>query len=462
MGGSRSKWVRGRCLGRGSTAAVYLAASSSHSDREEYFAVKSAELSHSTPLRREQKILSSLCSPHVVSCFGSDVTDEPDGRVLYNLFIEYVPGGSLAEEIKQQGGLDERAVRFYTRGILDGLAYLHGRGIVHCDVKGHNILVGEDDGTIKIADFGCARWVDDVCDGRVVVSGTPLYMAPEVARGEEQGPAADIWALGCTVIEMATGCPPWRDVADPVAAIHRIGFSTDVPDLPCNISDDAKDFLGRCLSRDPRKRWSARELLHHPFVKCCEEFAAVSIPDSKRTSPKSTLDQGFWESWQDEDDAGEEEDELVGRRLGTQKPPLQSIQGRLLQLVGGPALLPPVALATSEESSWITVRDSGSFQAQQATSSTGSCQVEEIVGGNRGDVDLACCSTDLGSVSATAEEVSPPNSSLSSCSANDDINHSCGALLQDGRNLSVDVHNCSYFSEHVRLSNIYDYGICVL
>ncbi|MQL88626.1 hypothetical protein Taro_021203, partial [Colocasia esculenta] len=177
--------------------------------------------------------LSSVCSPHVVSCFGSSVTVEPDGRVLFNLYVEYVP-------------------------------------------------VGQDDGVVKLADLGCAAWMDDGCQGRGIISGTPLYMAPEVARGEVQGPAVDIWALGCTVIEMAIGYPPWRDVQDPVTTIHRIAFSEDVPEFPCNLSDDARDFRARCLSKDPRKRWSAEELLSHSFLKHSGD------------SPRSACPRALW------------------------------------------------------------------------------------------------------------------------------------------------------------------------
>ncbi|CAA6665341.1 unnamed protein product [Spirodela intermedia] len=157
--------------------------------------------------------------------------------------MEYVPGGDLSEEIKRSGPLDEPAVRGYTRGILSGPAYLHSAGIAHCDVKGENILLlgSGGDATVKIADLGCARWVDG---GDEAISGTPLYMPPEVARGEQQGAAADIWALGCTVVEMMTGKRAWPNVTDPVAAMHRIAFSGDVPEFPPNVSGEAVDFWG--------------------------------------------------------------------------------------------------------------------------------------------------------------------------------------------------------------------------
>ncbi|XP_028117203.1 mitogen-activated protein kinase kinase kinase 17-like [Camellia sinensis] len=99
----------------------------------------------------------------------------------------------------------------------------------------------------EIADLGCARLAKH--GGNTVFSGTSVFMAPEVVSGEEQGFPADSWALGCTVIEMATGSPPWPEVNDPVSALYRIGFSGDVPEFPRWFSKPAKDFLSKCLKR---------------------------------------------------------------------------------------------------------------------------------------------------------------------------------------------------------------------
>ena len=182
------------------------------------------------------------------------------------------------------------AVRADTRAVLLGLQYLHSNRIVHCDVKSENILITGDG--LKIGDLGCARLAGDFSGS---IRGTPAFMAPEVARGEEQGFAADVWALGCTVIEMATGKPPWTDVSDPISAVYRIGFSDDVPEIPPWMSEEAKDFLGKCLMRDPMKRWSVAELLLHPFV----NEASLSPMETYRSSsitPTSVLDQSFWSS----------------------------------------------------------------------------------------------------------------------------------------------------------------------
>ncbi|XP_062088311.1 mitogen-activated protein kinase kinase kinase 18-like [Humulus lupulus] len=265
-------WTRGRTIGRGSFATVSIA--TAHGSGE-LFAVKSAELSKSESLQREQKILSSLNSPKIIDYRGFNVSSE-NGELMYNLCLEYAHGGSLSDTICRRGGrLNQAEIIAYTREILIGLGYLHSAGVVHCDIKGRNILVTREG--LKIADLGCARFCDGVSGGDwVSVAGTPAYMAPEVARGEQQGFAADVWALGCTVIEMATGRAPWEDVLDPVSAFYRIGFTDDVPEIPSYVSTKAEDFLGKCLKRDPLERWSVDELLKHPFL---EEFEPESEPE---------------------------------------------------------------------------------------------------------------------------------------------------------------------------------------
>ncbi|PSS06122.1 Mitogen-activated protein kinase kinase [Actinidia chinensis var. chinensis] len=282
------EWSRGPTIGRGSSATVSLAASTSG----DHFAVKSAELSLSSSLQREQHILSQLNSPQIVQYLGFEITHEIN-KPTYNLFIEYLPSGTISDSIKKQGGsIDESLIRFYTHQIVLGLIYLHSNGLVHCDIKGQNLLICKDG--VKIADLGSAKWVKD----RVATSafsGTPAFMAPEVARGEEQGFPADVWALGCTIIEMATGSHPWPEENDPVSALYRIGFSGDVPATPDWFSGDARDFLAKCLKKDPRERWTVNQLLEHPFLRDLESNSPEGI-EFHRNSPTSVLDQAIWDS----------------------------------------------------------------------------------------------------------------------------------------------------------------------
>ncbi|KAL7000074.1 hypothetical protein U1Q18_001224 [Sarracenia purpurea var. burkii] len=92
---------------------------------------------------------------------------------------------------------------------------------------------------------------------------------------------------------MATGDSPWRGVADPVSVLYRIAFSSDLPEFPDFLSDQARDFLGKCLRRNPKERWTAKQLLEHPFLGL-SELHAKQITDSNSNSPTSILDQGVW------------------------------------------------------------------------------------------------------------------------------------------------------------------------
>lgn len=153
-----------------------------------------------------------------------------------------------------------------------------------------------------IGDFGCAQWI---ASGEKAIRGSPMYMAPEAARGQEQGMPADIWAFGCTVIEMITGRPPWPDAADSAGGIHKNCFSGVAPAIPAWFSDDAKDFLVNCFWMEPEGRWTAEQLLRHPFV---ESSCSVSNPANFTwVSPKSILDLCLWESMEKDEEREEEE-----------------------------------------------------------------------------------------------------------------------------------------------------------
>ncbi|GFP89156.1 mitogen-activated protein kinase kinase kinase npk1 [Phtheirospermum japonicum] len=157
-----------------------------------------------------------------------------------------------------------------TKSILTALVHIHKLGYVHCDVKPHNVLLSER-GHAKLVDFGSCVSIDagksyagKSCDFR----GTVVYAAPESIARQKFVPESDIWALGCSVLQMLTGKSPWvfdkkTEVKD---ALFRIGCS--IPEIPTNnkISKEAKDFLRKCLVKDPTARWKADMLIDHPFV----------------------------------------------------------------------------------------------------------------------------------------------------------------------------------------------------
>lgn len=359
------EWSRGPTIGRGSTAIVSLATVLRSGV---VFAVKSTELSSSMFLQREQSFLSKLNCPRIVKYLGSVVSNENDVPT-YNLCMEYVPGGTLSDAIQSHGGwLEESMIRSYTHQILQGLEYLHLNGLAHCDIKSQNVLIGEDGA--KIADLGCAKLVS-ASEGTAMsnISGTPVFMAPEAARGEDQGFAADIWALGCTIIEMASGRSPWPEANDPVSALYRIGYSEDVPEFPSWLSDKAKDFLRKCLRRNANERWKAKELLGHPFLKSLGSHLDQVNKKFTMTSPISVLDQELWDSLEVLESP--QEPTIEGSFFNS---PVERIK-----LLIGATFSSNVSNWISWDESWVTVRCNSTDDTQTFTGNNNAISADESI-----------------------------------------------------------------------------------
>ncbi|XP_034700949.1 mitogen-activated protein kinase kinase kinase 1-like [Vitis riparia] len=182
------------------------------------------------------------------------------------IFLELAPEGSLLN-LYRKHKLLEPQVSEYTRQILNGLSYLHGKHVIHRDVKCANILVFENH-IVKLADFGLSKH----CQSNDFNSskGSPFWTAPEVVnavyrKNDCYGLAADIWSLGCTVLEMLTQQHPYPQY-EWMQALFRIGHG-ELPFVPDSLSIDARDFILKCLQVNPSDRPTARQLLDHPFVK---------------------------------------------------------------------------------------------------------------------------------------------------------------------------------------------------
>uniref|UniRef100_J3LHH0 mitogen-activated protein kinase kinase kinase n=1 Tax=Oryza brachyantha TaxID=4533 RepID=J3LHH0_ORYBR len=253
-------WLKGEHLGSGSFGSVYEAIS----DDGFFFAVKEVSLidqginakQRIVQLEHEISLLSRLEHDNIVQYFG---TDKEDGK-LY-IFLELVTQGSLAA-LYQKYRLQDSQVSAYTRQILNGLNYLHQRNVLHRDIKCANILV-DSNGLVKLADFGLAKEMSILSQARSS-KGTVYWMAPEVAKAKPHGPPADIWSLGCTVLEMLTGKVPYPDM-EWTHALLTIGRGIP-PEIPTTLSEDARDFIMKCVRVNPNDRPSAAQLFDHPFV----------------------------------------------------------------------------------------------------------------------------------------------------------------------------------------------------
>eukprot|EP00899_Mesostigma_viride_P002866 jgi/Mesvir1/12580/Mv10329-RA.1 len=275
------RWQKGEMIGSGAFGRVYMGMNLASG---ELLAVKQVLLpregaqgyaqarAHARGLQAEVAVLRQLRHPNIVRYLGTEKTD-----TSLNIFLEFVPGGSIASLLSKFGSFTEQVVGMYTRQILEGLEYLHHHRIMHRDIKGANILVDKSGG-VKLADFGASKLVHELATISEVaksIQGTPYWMAPEVIKQTGHGRPADIWSVGCTVIEMATGKPPWSQFQSQLSALFHIASSSAPPDIPDFLSKDARDFVLQCLQRQPSLRPTASQLLEHPFMRRFAQFSRM-------------------------------------------------------------------------------------------------------------------------------------------------------------------------------------------
>ncbi|KAJ1730197.1 mitogen-activated protein kinase kinase kinase, partial [Coemansia sp. Benny D160-2] len=327
-GGIRFQWIKGKLIGKGSFGHVHVAL---NAGTGEVIAVKQIKLPPSlcaaasdkqqrgenggNPLATngngsrnqmalldeaigmmytEVELLQDLDHENIVQLLGFEAAR---GGVM-SMFLEYVPGGTVQSLVQQHGPLPESVVHSFLRQILAGLGYLHDRGILHRDIKGANILVDET-GTCKISDFGISRKADSArlannssscssegggSSGASSASpmqrndekrsrrilGTVPFMAPEVVRASEYSAGADIWSLGCVVLQMWSGRGPWDELQEP-QVFFKLGKGL-APPIPDDLTEAGIDFCKSCFSADPALRHTAVALAEMEFAQVPPDY----------------------------------------------------------------------------------------------------------------------------------------------------------------------------------------------
>eukprot|EP01065_Artemidia_motanka_P026837 TRINITY_DN32071_c0_g1_i1.p2 TRINITY_DN32071_c0_g1~~TRINITY_DN32071_c0_g1_i1.p2 ORF type:complete len:623 (+),score=251.44 TRINITY_DN32071_c0_g1_i1:55-1869(+) len=296
---------KSKLLGKGAFGKVWLGL---REDTGGFVAMKEMSLGEgdeasrgkASAIAREIKVMKPLRHKNIVRFLHAERTQFADEHGL-RIFMEYVPGGSLANIVEEyarpdteQRGLAEPTVKSYIRQMLEGLAYLHEQGIVHRDIKGENALVGAD-GVVKVADFGTAASIDRGCRE---TCGTPCFMAPEVVKAPEDGSGhdgkADVWSVGCTAVQLLTGNPPFSHL-DKYGAMFAVvkADPDDPPDASLKreeLTEECRDFVEQCFERDRSLRPSAEQLLKHPWLADAADLDDDEAP--RLTAPPPSITPG--------------------------------------------------------------------------------------------------------------------------------------------------------------------------
>lgn len=273
-------------LGTGACGTVHLAR---HRPSGTLLALKAIHIMSTQGERHqmlnELRALSSFDHPCLVPLLDAFYLD---GSVY--LALGYMDGGSLEELLSRHRpvaegarlaitGLPEPVVGHAVLQTLSALAYLHGRGVVHRDVKPANILL-DSQGNVRLADFGISKQLEATFGVARSFCGTAVYMAPERISGADYTQSSDVWSLGMVVVECAVGLHPFAAAQSYYDLVVGLSSGADPPSLPEGLfSAEARDFVAACLRVAPEKRATAEGLQRHPFACAVSGDGTARTPD---------------------------------------------------------------------------------------------------------------------------------------------------------------------------------------
>jgi len=214
--------------------------------------------------RMEARSAANLSHPNIVTVHDFGFADN-----LLFIVMEFIPGKDLKQLIRERGRFSvEKGIPLIVQACA-GLGYAHRAGLVHCDVKPHNMLVSPDE-RLKVTDFGIARALATMVPGEKtdVVWGSPLYFSPEQARGEVLSPASDVYSLGVVMYELLCGTPPFTaSTPSELARLHisarPIPIREYIPEIPAAL----EEIIMKVLSKEPSARYRTADQLGRVLLK---------------------------------------------------------------------------------------------------------------------------------------------------------------------------------------------------
>jgi tetratricopeptide (TPR) repeat protein len=246
-----------RELGRGGMGVVYLARDSVLEREVAYKVLPEGLRSNPNALKnflREAKAAAQLNHPNIVTVY-----DAGESEHGFYMAMERVEGTTLKEILRQRGPISANAVVYILRQMASALSYAHGRKVVHRDVKTANTMWTAER-HVKIMDFGLAKLMEEVRNATTMISGTPFYMSPEQTLGRDVDHRTDVYSLGVTIFELATGELPFQKGNVPYHHVHTP--PPDPRDIKADIPAALAATILRCLRKAPSERFqTAKEIL---------------------------------------------------------------------------------------------------------------------------------------------------------------------------------------------------------
>jgi len=284
--GSKDIYKNLKLLGEGAAGEVYLATNSKNGQK---VAIKKMKIipDNVKLLCTEVAIMKECVHENIIQYYDSFIVD---GNFLW-VVMEYMDGGNLTDVIEQFSNvkMSEKQIAYVCNCTLKALSYIHDNHRIHRDIKSDNILLNNN-GEVKIADFGYAAQLTVEKQKRNTVVGTPYWMAPELIRGNDYSFKVDIWSLGIMMMEMIEGQPPYMQFP-PLRALF-LRTTKGIPNLkkPDKLSPELINFYAKCLEKEVENRPDCRTLLALPFIaKSCTPQEFAPIIEEARTSAKNVL-----------------------------------------------------------------------------------------------------------------------------------------------------------------------------
>ncbi|HEY7537957.1 MAG TPA: protein kinase, partial [Gaiellaceae bacterium] len=276
-----SRYLITRKLGAGGMANVYLAEDQELGRR---VALKLLNDRHASDdqfverFRREAQNAAGLNHPNIVSIF-----DRGHAEDTYYIAMEFLDGRTLKELLIRNGPTPIPIAIDYARQILGGLAFAHRHGIVHRDIKPHNIVVGRD-GRLKVTDFGIARSGSSQMTEVGSIVGTAQYLSPEQARGSAVDARSDLYSLGIVLYEMLTGKVPFTGDAPVEIAMKHLSETPEPPSaLRTAVPHDLDAIVMRALAKDPEQRYATAEEMDADLARVARGLAVSQKTEEAMT-----------------------------------------------------------------------------------------------------------------------------------------------------------------------------------